>query len=44
MVDFFKSLFQNMFKGKKVSRNYQRCLDEFADKLFGGEGNLKALV
>jgi len=24
-----------MFKGKKVSRNYQRCIDEFAEKHFG---------
>lgn len=26
MVDFFKSLFQTMFKGKKVSRNYARYM------------------
>jgi hypothetical protein len=35
MVDFFKSLFKEMFKGKKVSRNYKRCIDEFADFYFG---------
>lgn len=35
MADFFKSLFQTLFKGKKVSRNYQKCIDEFAAKHFG---------
>jgi hypothetical protein len=35
MADFFKSLFQTMHKGKKVSRNYQKCIDEFAAAHFG---------
>ena len=36
MTDFFKQLFALMFKGKKVSRNYQKYMDLFANNLFGG--------
>ena len=41
MVDFFKNLFQTMFKGKKVSRNYQKYMDEFAESHFGNSAPSK---
>lgn len=37
MGEFFRDLFNKGVKGKKVSRNYQRHMQEFTDRHFSRE-------
>ena len=37
MGEFYRDLFNKGVKGKKVSRNYQRHMQEFADRHFSRE-------